>query len=63
VRTAKAAVMQLLRVAWRTVGRIVTRVMAAAGAGLDRYAGLRRIGIDEISHRQGPALSHRGRRP
>lgn len=53
VRTAKSAVMELLRVTWRTVGRIVTRVSADAQAGVDRFAGLRRIGIDEISYKRG----------
>jgi len=53
VRTAKTAVVQLLRISWRTVGRIVTRVSAEATAGVDRFAGLRRIGIDEISYKRG----------
>ena len=53
VRTAKSAVVQLLRVGWRTVGRIVTRVSVDATAGVDRFAGLRRIGIDEISYKRG----------
>ena len=39
--------------AWRTVGAIITRVVADAEATLDRLEGLRRIGIDEISHRRG----------
>ena len=47
-----------MRIAWRTVGGIVTRVVAAndqvrAAAGVDRLDGLRRIGIDEISYRRG----------
>jgi transposase len=53
VHTSKQAVGELLRVAWATVGRIVTRVVADAEAGLDRFAGLRRIGIDEISYKRG----------
>jgi len=53
VHTSKTAVAELLRVAWRTVGRIVTRVADEAGAELDRFAGLHRIGIDEISHKRG----------
>ncbi|MGA8016823.1 MAG: ISL3 family transposase [Candidatus Dormiibacterota bacterium] len=53
VRTAKTAVTELLRITWRTVGRIVTRVSADASAGVDRFAGLRRIGIDEISYKRG----------
>ncbi len=50
---SKAAVGQLMRVAWRTVGRIVTRVVDEAATQTDRLEGLRRIGIDEISHRKG----------
>src|SRR3954468_16658096 len=49
VRTLKSAVMELLRVAWRTVGSIVTRV----NADIDRLEGLRRIGIDELSYKRG----------
>jgi transposase len=45
---SKSAVRELLRVAWRTVGSIVTRVVADAEAATDRFANLRRIGIDEI---------------
>jgi transposase len=56
VRTAKSAVMELLRISWRTVGRIVTRVSADAQAGVDRLAGLRRIGIDEISYKRGQPI-------
>ena len=46
---SKSAVRDLLRIAWRTVGSIVTRVVADAEAASDRFANLRRIGIDEIS--------------
>jgi transposase len=53
VHTSKVAVAELLGVAWRTVGRMVTRVAQEAGQDIDRLAGLRRIGIDEISHRKG----------
>lgn len=53
VRTSKSAVMELLRVAWRTVGSIVTRVNADIDASMDRLEGLRRIGIDEISYKRG----------
>jgi len=53
VRTAKSALVELLRISWRTVGRIVTRVSAEASAGIDRFAALRRIGIDEISYKRG----------
>ena len=53
VRTSKSAVMELLRVAWRTVGAIVTRVNADIDKMVDRLDGLRRIGIDEISYKRG----------
>jgi transposase len=53
VHTSRVAVAELLRVAWRTVGRMLTRVAEEAGQGVDRLEGLRRIGIDEISHRKG----------
>ena len=53
VRTSKSATCQLLRVAWRTIGSIITRVNDDAEATVDRLAGLRRIGIDEISYKRG----------
>ena len=51
--TAKSTLVELLRVTWRTVGRIITRVTDEAEAGRDGFAGLRRIGIDEISYKKG----------
>ena len=53
VNTSRSAVAQLLRIAWRTVGGICERVSFDARQGRDQLAGLRRIGIDEISHRKG----------
>ena len=53
VQCSKTAVTELLRVAWRTVGAIVTRVQADIDATVDRLDGLRRIGIDEISYKRG----------
>ncbi len=53
VATARYTVCQLLRIAWRTVGAIVTRVADEAKAGRDPLQGLRRIGIDEISYKRG----------
>jgi transposase len=50
---SKTAVTQLMRVSWRTVGAIVARVWADLDAQADRLAGLRRIGIDEISWKKG----------
>ncbi len=53
MRTSKSAVQALMRVAWRTVGAIVARVAADARVRVDRWADLRRIGIDEISYKKG----------
>jgi transposase len=53
VATAKSTVCQLLRIAWRTVGSIIKRVAGEAIAARDPLAGLRRIGIDEISYKKG----------
>jgi transposase len=52
-RTSKSAVVELLQDTWRTVGRIVSRVADDALAGRDRFAGLSRIGVDEISYKRG----------
>jgi transposase len=53
VNTSKKAVSQLMRIAWRTVGWICQRVMTDEQAGRDLLAGLRHIGIDEISTAKG----------
>jgi transposase len=53
VHVSKSAVVELLRIAWRTVGAIVARVNADIDASVDRLSGLRRIGIDEISYKRG----------
>ena len=53
VHTSKTAVTELMRIVWRTVGSILTRVRADIDATVDRFAGLRRIGIDEISYKRG----------
>lgn len=50
---SRSAVEELMRIAWRTVGAIVTRVVADAHARSDPLEGLRRIGIDEISYKKG----------
>lgn len=52
VQCSKTAVVELMRVAWRTVGSIITRVAADIDAHVDRLADLRRIGIDEISYKR-----------
>jgi transposase len=53
VNTSKTAVAALMRIAWRSVGGICERVAAEAQREVDLLAALRRIGIDEISHRSG----------
>ena len=50
---SKSAVTALMRIAWRTVGSIVSRVCADIDAKVDRLDGLQRIGIDEVSYRKG----------
>jgi len=51
-RTSKSTLEVLLRIAWRTVGAIVTRVVDEGVAARDPLEGLRRIGIDEISYKK-----------
>lgn len=51
-RTSKSAVTELMRVAWRTVGSIITRVSVDIEASIDRFEGVRRIGIDEVSYKK-----------
>jgi transposase len=53
VHTSKTAIVEFMRIAWRTVGSILTRVRADIDATVDRFEGLRRIGIDEISYKRG----------
>ena len=50
---SKSAVVELIRVAWRSVGAIAGRVVTDARAVRDPFDGLARIGIDEISYRRG----------
>jgi transposase len=49
---SKTTITQLLRIGWRTVGNICTRVWADVEERVDLLAGLRRIGIDEISYKR-----------
>jgi transposase len=53
VNTSKSAICHLMRVAWRTVGRICERVAAEEKRKRDLYANLKRLGFDEISVRKG----------
>ncbi len=49
---SKTAITHLMRIGWRTVGAICSRVWAEVEERVDRLAGLRRIGIDEISYKR-----------
>ena len=51
-RTDKTTITRLLRIHWRTVGRIIQRVCADE-LDADRLDGLVEIGIDEVSWRKG----------
>lgn len=53
VQTSRTAVAHLMRVAWRSVGRMLTRVADEQRVGTDLLEGLERIGIDELSYRKG----------
>lgn len=52
-QTSKHAVTELMRIAWRTVGAVITRVWEEVRAGTDLLSGLTQIGIDEVSYRRG----------
>ena len=51
--TSKSAVCELMRIAWRSVGAIITRVVAEGRAAKDPFEGLERIGLDEMSYKRG----------
>lgn len=53
VQTSRTAVAHLMRVAWRSVGRMLRRVSDERLIGIDLLDGLERIGIDELSYRKG----------
>ena len=52
-RTDKTTVSTLMRISWRTVGRIIERVGDELSAKFDRFANLKRIGVDEVAYRKG----------
>jgi transposase len=52
-QASKTTATKLMRIAWRTVGAIISRVWADIETQDDRFEGLRRIGIDEISYKKG----------
>jgi transposase len=49
---SKSAITELMRIAWRTVGAILSRVWDDTAGSVDLFAGLRRIGIEEISYKR-----------
>lgn len=52
-RADKTTICALMRIAWRTVGRIVERVVARLGhRAAERLTNLRNIAIDELSYRR-----------
>lgn len=51
--TPASTVAELLRTTWRAVAGIIGRVVAERAGALDRLAGLRRVGIDEVAYRKG----------
>ena len=51
VNTSKSAICQLMRIAWRTVGRICERVSAEARAGRDLFQNLTELGFEhDLAH-------------
>jgi transposase len=52
-QASKSCAVELMRIAWRTVGSSISRVWADIETQHDRFEGLRRIGIDEISYKRG----------
>lgn len=53
VHTSRTATAELMRCSWRSVTAICERVAADAACATDRFADLRRIGIDEVAHQKG----------
>lgn len=51
--TTQRTVSQLMRTAWRSVGRVLRRVVDERLEGVDLLDGLTQIGIDETSYRRG----------
>lgn len=48
---SRTVVSEVMRIAWRTVGNVIRRVVARAGRR-DLLSNLRRIGVDELSYRR-----------
>lgn len=53
VHLSKTTLSQLVRIAWRSVGTILSRVVHERSMATDRLEGLSKIGIDEVSFRKG----------
>jgi transposase len=53
VHLSKTTLSQLLRIAWRSVGKIISRVVDERSTDTDRLDALSKIGIDEVSFRKG----------
>jgi len=51
--TSKSATALLMRIAWRTVGAIITRYWQDVEDCFDRFENVTRIGIDEVSYKKG----------
>lgn len=52
-RCSKSTVSHLMRVSWRNVGAILEREYQALDAGRDRLAGVRWIGTNKVSYKNG----------
>lgn len=52
-KCSKAAVSELMRISWRSVGAVLQREYQQLDAGRDRLAGVQKIGIDEVSYKKG----------
>ncbi len=50
--TDKTTVTKLMRIGWKTVGKIIQRVVRRQRGDVDRLDGLRLIGVDELSYRR-----------
>ncbi|MBN2839972.1 MAG: ISL3 family transposase, partial [Coriobacteriia bacterium] len=53
VHVSKTTLSEYLRIAWRSVGSIIARVVEERSAATDGLDGLTQIGIDEVSFRKG----------
>lgn len=53
VHVSKTTLSEYLRIAWRSVGSVVSRVVSERSVGRDHLDGLVRVGIDEVSFRKG----------